>query len=451
MGPKSNIGARPPVGTWGVSLVVLGLALAVLGPRPSVAQVSPSAETQAGEPVAPTDWVRYRGPDGDGREESAELILPWPTEGPPQLWSVPVGGGFSAVAAAGNRLYTLASEGRDELLLAFDHDDGSEVWRLRTDDKRRDSFGDGPRSTPVVDGERVFAVSALGRLWAVNRHDGTVLWQHDLRRELGAMVPTWGVSASPTVEGDLLLFDVGGRRGHGIVAFDKTNGEIAWATESGIPGYSLPLSVALDGIRQTVFFTGSKVLALNPEDGSTLWSKPWKTAYDVNAAAPVFVPPQGIFISSGYDTGASLFKVEKHDGALTAKEQWHSDTMRNHFSSSVYHDGFLYGFDDKELKCLDARTGHEQWRKVGFGHGTLIYVDGHLVVLGDRGLLALVKATSERYHEVAAAAQGDAKHWTAPTFHRGRLLVRNQRQLTAIQIAALDSQAHNEKQLGDPP
>ena len=260
------------------------------------------------------------------------------------------------------------------------------------------------------------------------------MWDRDLRKEFGAMVPTWGVSASPVVDGDLVLFDVGGRRDHGIMAFHKKSGEVAWASDSGIPGYSSPLTVELDGARQSIFFTGSQLISLDPTNGRRHWSKPWKTAYDVNAAAPVHVPPDSVFVSSGYDTGASLLKVMRRDGALDVEEIWHTDSMKNQFSSSIYHDGHLYGFDDKELKCIDAETGEDRWRKIGFGHGSLILLGEHLAVLGDQGTLAVVAADPEGYREYGSFKVARGKHWTAPTYHRGRLLVRNQRELVAFQV-----------------
>jgi outer membrane protein assembly factor BamB len=180
-----------------------------------------------------------------------------------------------------------------------------------------------------------------------------------------------------------------------------------------------------------VFFTGTTVVAVSPENGSPLWKQPWKTSYDVNAATPVFIPPDRIFVSSGYDVGAAVYRVT----ATGVELIWQNREMKNKFSSSVLHGGHLYGFDENTLKCIDAATGQTQWRARDFGHGTLIYADGHLLVLGDNGILALVEATAEGYHERARAQVFDGKSWTMPTLAGGRLYLRDQKQLVSLDIA----------------
>ncbi|MEM6797175.1 MAG: PQQ-binding-like beta-propeller repeat protein, partial [Acidobacteriota bacterium] len=300
----------------------------------------------------------------------------------------------------------------------------------------RDQFGDGPRSTPTVHGDRVYAVSAFGKLWAADRERGRALWHHDLRERFGAVVPTWGVSTAPVVVDDLLLLNVGGKPGHALMAFDAGSGEVRWSVESGIPGYALPITYTALGQRQTVFFTGKRLIAIDPADGRTLWTRAWKTAYDVNAAAPIFLEPDRLFVSSGYDTGASLFQLEREDGELGVRELWRSRKMKNQFSASVYHDGHFYGFDNKNLRCLDAASGEVAWTTKGFGHGSLMLVDGHLVILGERGKLALAEASAKGYRELWTHSVARGKHWTVPTLYAGRLYIRNEKELMAFAPAA---------------
>lgn len=428
--PKPTVGLSWAAGIAGLLLAVSAL---VAGGSVALAENPPAAP----ESIQPGDWPQFRGPNGDGRAEFAALQLPWPDGGPAELWSVPLGGGYSGIAAVGTKLYTLISAGSDELLVAFDARDGRQLWQLRTDAKRRDSFGDGPRSTPTVDQNRVYAVSALGHLWCADRHSGEVHWDRDLRKEFGAVVPTWGVSASPIVFQDLLLFNVGGRAGHSLMAFDKKTGEVRWNASTGLPGYSLPLTATLGGVEQSVFFTGTELISVEPKTGNSLWHLSWKTAYDVNAAAPVFVPPDRLFISSGYDTGAALLQIKNQAGELRAEEIWRTREMKNQFSSSIYHDGHLYGFDNEHFKCIGVDDGQTRWRKTGLGHGSLLYADGHLAVLSDSGRLAIVEAAPDRYREKASAQISRGKHWTAPTFHRGRLLVRNQKKLMAFELGPI--------------
>ena len=162
-----------------------------------------------------------------------------------------------------------------------------------------------------------------------------------------------------------------------------------------------------------------------------LWKKTWKTSYDVNAATPIFIPPDRVFVASGYDTGGALLKVKRQADRTTVEEVWRSRGMKNQFSSSIYVDGYIYGFDNSTFKAIDARTGQEAWAaRPGLGHGSLTYADGHLFVLGDRGKLVLVEATPEAYREKASVQLLKGKCWTVPTLSNGRLFVRNEKVAT---------------------
>ncbi len=391
-------------------------------------------------PAAGDDWPSFRGPDRDGRSSETGLLETWPDAGPTTLWQAQLGGGFSGITAAGGRVFTLYSRGGRELASGFDAKTGEALWSADIDRERKDRFGDGPRSTPPVDGGRLYALSALGRLHALDAATGETLWRHDLQQEFGARVPEFGVAASPIVEGDLLLLNVGGKRGHALMAFDKATGAVAWSAESDLPGYASPVTFTAGGVRHAVFFTGTSLIAVDPATGTARWKHPWKTAYDINAASPIFILPDRLFVSSGHDTGAAMFRIaggagDAGDaGGTQAQVVWKTRDMRNHFSSSVHHEGFIYGFDNKNFKCIDAETGEDRWRKGSLGHGSLFYADGHLVVLSERGRLLLVEATPKAYREQASHQVADAKHWTVPTLYQGRLYVRNERDLYCLDL-----------------
>lgn len=377
------------------------------------------------------DWPRYRGPTADGTSDETGLLASWPDDGPKELWRTELGDGYSGIAIADGRAVTLYADGKDEFAVALDAATGRQLWHVRIDRNRRDGQGDGPRSTPTVDGETTYVLSSSGSLHALAVNDGSRRWSLDLVDELGARVPQWGVSTSPIVEGDLLIVDVGGNPGYSLVAFDKATGAVRWHSNTDKPGYSTPLAVTIDGRRQIVSFSGTQVFGVDAGDGELLWSHPWSTAYDVNAAMPVFLPPNRIFISSSYDTGAALLQIDG-DRAL---QMWRTRRMKNHFNSSVLVDGFLYGFDDGTLKCLEAASGEERWGKRGFSKGSLIYADGRLIVLGERGTLALVDADPEQYTERARTQLFRSKTWTMPSLADGRLFVRDQSELVALEMA----------------
>jgi len=380
-------------------------------------------------------WPQFRGPRGDGVSLERSFLKDWPSEGPATAWRIALGEGFSGVSAVGDRLYTMYAKGTDEFVICLDAADGKEIWKQRVGEKWVDRFGHGPRATPVVADGAVYALGGNGNLAAFSAADGTPRWSHDLQKEYAATPPRWGVSTAPIVEDGNVLVNVGGGKGAQIVAFKAADGVEAWRSHSGRAGYAAPISILVGDIRQVLFFTAKELVALRPANGSVLWSLPWETSYDVNAASPVFIAPDRVFLSSGYDVGAVMLRLKVSDGNVAVEELWRSREMKNQFSSSVHRDGLIYGFDDKTLKCIDVNSGEMKWGKRGFGHGSLFWADGHLVVLGDRGQLALAAATAEAYRERAAFQVFDTKTWTVPTLVSGRLYIRDEKELIALDVA----------------
>lgn len=404
--------------------IAFSFVIAVLTALPAVAQST-----------KPVDWPQFRGPNRDGISTETGLLKTWPASGPKVVWKRLLGSGFSGLTIADGRLFTQFGKGKDEFAIALDAATGKEVWRVLTDANRKDGMGDGPRSTPTVDGERVFVISARGKLHALEKATGKTLWSVDLVQQYGAQIPQWGVSASPLIDGDQLIFNAGGRSGHAVIALDKKNGKLLWHSGTDVPGYSMPILIEAGGVRQVIVFSGTRVLGLAPTDGKILWEEDWQTSYDVNAATPIFLPPDRLFIASGYDTGGAVFQLGAAGGKVTVKDVWRSRDMKNQFSSSVHLDGTIYGFNNKNLQAIDAANGKVLWRKSGLGHGSLLAADGHLIVLGDNGKLVLAEANPTAYVEKAAAQPLTGKHWTVPTLYGGKLYVRNESELVCLDVA----------------
>ncbi len=378
-----------------------------------------------------TDWPQYRGMNRDGISRETGLLKTWPETGPKVVWKAEIGPAYSAIAASGGRLFTMDSKGADEFVVCFDASTGKELWRYRNDASFDNDQGNGPRSTPVVDGNMVYALGALGQLTALSAQDGKKIWAHNLKTEFGSEIPQWGTSTQPLVEKDLLIVDVGGDSGQSIMAFQKKNGSVQWKTHTDKQGYSTPIAVTVNGTRQILVFTGTTLVSVSPQ-GSVLWKYPWRTSYDANIASPIFILPDKVFISSSYDTGAALLQIKGN----SVQEIWKSRIMKNHFNSSVVDGNNLYGFDDATLKCIDVLTGAEKWKQSGFGKGSLILADGHLIVLSERGKLALVEATPAAYNEVASFQALEGKCWTMPTLANGKLYLRNQKSLVSFDLKA---------------
>ena len=400
--------------------------------------------------VDASDWPQWRGPDKDGISRETGLLKEWPDGGPQVLWRVPLGEGFSGISVVDKRIYSMFSEGDDEFVICLNASNGEEIWRFRSDSNYIESMGgNGPRATPTIDGELLFTVTAQGKLYALNTENGEKVWSHDLKGEFGSKIPRWGTCTSPLVEGDLLLVEVGGTDGKSIVAFDKKNGDVVWSSHTDILGYSSPIAVTIGGIRQIIVFTGTQLVSVSPENGRLYWTYPWQTEYDVNAATPVFIPPDKIFISSGYGKGAAVVQVsvmastesnaeedegEKSRAEIQVEQIWKNEKMKNHFATSVLHDDYLYGFDNAILKCIDASTGMEKWKTRGYGKGTLMLADAHLIILSDRGKLGLAEATPSGYIEVTSAEILNGLCWTVPTLANGKLYARNEKEMVCLDI-----------------
>jgi outer membrane protein assembly factor BamB len=377
-------------------------------------------------------WPQFRGPQRDGTSAESGLAKSWPESGPPVVWKKSIGDGFSEVVVADGRVFLMLADDESELATALDAASGEEQWRAVLGPRFKEEFGDGPRATPVLSDGVLYALTSEGLLHALRAGDGGTIWTVDLVETYGSSVPLRGFAGSPLVEGDLLLVEAGGADGKAFVAFDKKSGEERWTAGERRAGYSSGIAVDIDGVRQMVFArtVTSEVVSLLPS-GQVHWRYEWKSG---PVATPILVPPNGLFVSSGADIGASLLKVETRDGVPTISEAWSSRSMKNHFGSSVLVGDHIYGFDNATLRCISVVTGERIWARRGFGKGTLVTADGMLYVLSDSGVLALIEATPEEYREKARFQAMTGKAWTAPALAQGRLYVRDQDELSCLDI-----------------
>ena len=390
-----------------------------------------------------SDWPQWRGLDRDGISRETGILKEWSDGVPRVLWRVPLGEGFSGISVVDGRVYTMFSEGEDEFVVCLDASNGKEIWRFRSDSTYYESEGgNGPRATPTIDGEFLFTVSAQGKFYALNSVNGEKVWSYDLIRDFSSYMPRWGFSSSSLVEDNMLLVEVGGNNGKFIVAFDKTNGDVLWSSLTDKLGYASPIAVTIGGVRQLIVFAGLRLLSVSTDNGELFWSYPWRTGrFDVHAATPIFIAPDRIFISSAYGKGAAVVKVKVMDSPesgsgikMEVEEIWRSERMQNRLATSVLHGNHLYGFHKTILKCIDANTGTEKWKARGFGEGTLILAEAHLIILGDRGKLGLVEATPAAFNEVASAEVLSGLCWTAPALANGRLYARNEKEMVCLDM-----------------
>lgn len=397
-----------------------------------VASLAPSVGSALAEEAS---WPQFRGVLGDGVARGGPRLAPWDSEGPREVWRVAVGEGFASVSAVGSRVFTLFADDESEFVGAFDADTGRELWRRRLGDRFEEQYGDGPRSTPAVDGARVYAVGSHGRLTALAVEDGGTEWSLDLRERFGGKVPLYGHVPSPLLEGDAVILEVGGGEGEAIAAVDCASGEVRWTAHSDKMGYSSPIVLEAAGERSLVFATPTRILGLSLT-GETLWQYEMTgtSGLEFPISSPVAVPPDRVYVAHRGDGGSLLMRIDPTGGYAT-EEVWASRLMVNHWSSSVHLDGTLYGFHNATLKAVSAATGEVAWAKRGLGKGSLIAAGGRLLVLSDRGELLLVDATPAGYRELGRMpVLTRGKSWTAPAVVGSRVYLRNHLEMVALDL-----------------
>ena len=390
--------------------------------------------------VAAQDWPQILGPGRNGIYTGAPIVASFPRSGPPLLWKRDVGAGFAGPAVSAGKLVLFHRVNNRETVEAMDAASGKTLWTFDYPTSYRDDFGfdEGPRAIPVITGGRVFTHGADGWLHGLDFATGRKLWSVDTRRVFDAPKGYFGVASSPVVDGDRVMVNVGGKSA-GIVAFDAGSGKTLWTSSNDEASYSAPVMADIAGQRTAVFFTRTGLLAVDPATGGVRYQYRWRArmAASVNAAAPIVVKDQ-IFLSASYGTGAVLLQVANN----AVKTIWSGDeSMSNHYSTSVYRDGYLYGFEGRQefgqsLRCIEMATGKVMWSVDGFGAGTLLIAGDSLVISRESGELALAPVSPKafRFNARAQLIPGVVRAYAA--LADGRYYVRNDRQLSAFDLRA---------------
>ncbi len=315
----------------------------------------------------------------------------------------------------------MGESGGQDTVYCLDARTGKTLWRYSFAHVARNYGADpnpvGTTSTPVIDRDRVFVLGREGLAVTLDTARGRLVWQRDLRRETNATLPQWGFAASPLVEGDRVIYNVGTSG----IALDRVSGRVLWKSGAAPAGYATPVAHNIGGRRGVLIFSGSALFDVDPANGRMRWSHPWRTSYDVNAADPRVIGDT-VFISSGYGRGGALLRV----AGGRVQVVWENRVMRNHFHSSIVLGGFLYGNDQNTLKCVDVRTGNQTWQqRGGMGNGGLTAADGKLIFLTERGELVVCRADSSRYVELARARVLGGTCWPHPVLSDSQVYCKN--------------------------
>lgn len=407
--------------------------------RMRLAGVGAALLVVAGTTLGAQDWPHFLGPERDGHYSGPPLDRDWPGGAPRELWRHPVGEGFAGPVVSGGRLLLFHRLRDREVLEALDAETGDSIWRYDYPSNYRDDFGfdEGPRSAPVVAGDRVYTFGAQGQLHAVDLETGNGVWRVDTRARFRFRKAFFGAAGSPLVEDGRVIANVGGPDA-GIVAFDAHSGEVLWTVAGEEASYSSPVAATFDGVRHALFFTRDNLVSLDPASGRERFRRSWRARIraSVNAATPL-VTDDLVFVSAQYGTGAGLFRVARSG----FDELWRSDdVMSNHYATSVYRDGYLYGYHGRQeygpsLRAVALETGEVAWDVPRFGAGSVLLAGDLLVVMRESGELMLAEASPEAFTPVARARLLRGTVRAYPALAGGRFYVRNDDTLLAVGLA----------------
>jgi outer membrane protein assembly factor BamB len=399
-----------------------------------------SACADPNKPVSPTtsgggyDWPQWRGPQRDEVNKETGLLKDWTKGGPPLAWEIKnLGGGYSTPSIAGGRIFGMSDRDKDEFVWALDEANGKELWATKISAWSGGGETDGPRCTPTVEGDLLWALGFHGDLVCLDVKSGEIKWQKNLRKEFKGEVGNWRYSESPLIDGEKLIATPGGKDA-AIVALNKKTGEVIWKAK--VPGgdradYSSAIVAEIDGKRQYIQFMAGGVVAVAADDGKFLWRYDHPHNGTANCSTPIFHEGY-IFAGSSYESGAGLAKVKEANGTFQADEVYFTHEMKNHHGGFVLLDGYVYGENNGRLGCREFLTGKAMWEKARTaGKGSITYADGRLYYReeGGKGTVFLIETNPKKYVEHGRLDQPDRSNhnsWAHPVIANGKLYLRDQ-------------------------
>jgi outer membrane protein assembly factor BamB len=390
--------------------------------------------------IGPLEFPRYRGARGDGVVQDVRLATDWSTL-PRLLWRHPCGGGYAGIAVAGNVAVTIEQRRDHEAVVCYDRGSGSERWVYSYPalfHRSEPMGGDGPRATPTIHGGAVYSLGATGVLVCLDGVTGQERWKVNILEDNGAANASWAMSGSPLiVDGCVIVnpgIDPARNAGMSLAAYDRTSGKKLWAANNRPAAYSSPELVTLAGRRQILLFDGAGLAGFDSADGRELWSHPWETMMGMNITQPLVVGPDRVLISSEQSNGAAVLEITRDSAQFSAREVWHNRNLASKFSSPVLHDGHIFGLSYGILTCLDAATGARRWKEERYGHGQILLIGDVILILSEKGQVALVAADPSGYRELARLAALDGKTWNTPALAGNQLFIRNHTEIACYEL-----------------
>lgn len=384
------------------------------------------------------DWPQWRGPARSGVSQETGLLTQWPAGGPPLVWTIKgLGAGYGSISVSGDRLFVQSLRNDKSIVSALSRADGKALWSKALGAGQTNEQGHGPRATPTVDGDRLYVLTEMGDL-ACLKVDGTAVWERNILKDFGGTNPHWLLSESPLIDGNNVIVSPGGRDA-GMVALDKMTGKTVWTTKglSDQAAYASAIIATIGGVPTIMNFTANAAVGVRASDGKLMWRHAAAANDTANIATPVLAGDK-VFFSSAYGAGGALLGLQAARGEVRAQEIYHTRDMQNHHGGMVLLNGYLYGYHNSILACLELATGNTMWRSRSVGKGSLVAADGHLYIVGENRDVALVEASSQGFKEKGRFQLSDesAPTWAHPVVAGGRLYIRNQGTLAAYDIRA---------------
>jgi outer membrane protein assembly factor BamB len=375
------------------------------------------------------EWPQWRGPDRSGVSSETGLAKSWPASGPSAAWSISgLGEGYGSLAIANDRIYVQGVQGRDSAVFCLNRRDGKAAWTTALAGRMEQDRGSGPRGTPTLDGEHLYALAENGELACLRTRDGAKVWRRNILQDFDGRNPGWLISESPLVDGDHVIVTPGGPKA-AIVALDKTSGKTAWTSQelSDPAAYSSAIIADVQGVRTIMALTAQAGVGVRANDGKLMWRYERVANRTANIATPVYHDNK-VFYTSDYGTGGALLGLTAQSGTVKADEIYFAREMQNHHGGVIFYKGYLYGYSNAILTCMEFTSGRVAWKDRAVGKGCLTCADGNLYLLSENNVAGLAQATPDGYREKGRFAIPDQgwPSWAHPVVCGGQLYIRNQ-------------------------
>ncbi len=401
-----------------------------------VAARQPDDEGLPAPEMASPAWPAFRGPYRDGVQPGIALVEDWQADPPHEVWRIKVGPAWSSFAVAGDFLFTQEQRGDEEVVVAYDARNGQEIWVQAYPSRFWEVVGgSGPRATPTLSEDALFALGANGILLRLDPRTGQQAWRRDIREDAGREPPQWGFSSSPLVTHGVVIVHAGGAADKGVLAYDAETGEPRWSVAAGDHSYSSPQLSEVYGEPRVLTLTNHELTIIDPADGRLVGEYVWDyEGYRV--VQPLVLDPASVLMGSPMGTGTRRVDLTAEGDEITAVERWTSRRINPYFNDYVPHKGYLYGFDNNIFVCIDLENGERKWKKGRYGNGQVLLLPDHdqLLVISEDGELVLLSAIPEKHVELAKHQVLEGRTWNHPVVVGDRLYVRNAEEAACIKL-----------------